>query len=183
MKKIIVAFAVVAMAAIANAATVTWGSGTIALPSGTQAGKGDVTAYLFNVTESIYNTYATYTDAAKLSTDIYAAYKDSLASADATRSSTARGVAKLNDGVDYGVGTYYAVVLYIATEGTTDYFMGNYATKAIESTMNVEASDLALKLGGTGAATSWQTAAAPEPTSGLLLFLGMASLALKRKCA
>ena len=179
-----IAFAAVALAASVNAAAVSWSSGTISLPSGTQAGKGDVTAYLFNVTESIYNTYAAYTDAAKLSTDIYAAYKDSLGSADATKASTAKGVAKLTDGRDdYGVGTYYAVVLYTATEGGKDYFTGNYATKAIESTMDVEIADLALKMGGTGGATSWQTAAVPEPTSGLLLLLGMAGLALKRKRA
>ena len=35
-----------------------------------------------------------------------------------------------------------------------------------------------------GVATSWQsTAAVPEPTSGLLLLIGMAGLALKRKRA
>ena len=182
MKKLMIAFAAVAMAASVNAAAVTWGSGTIAMPGGTQAGKGDVTAYLFNVDLTTYNTYAAYTDAAKLSTDIYAAYKDSLGSADATKASTAKGVAKLSDGVDYGVGTYYAVVLYTTNEGGTDYFMGNYGTKAVESTMDVELTGLANSLGGAGTtATSWQSV--PEPTSGLLLLLGMAGLALKRKRA
>ena len=183
MKKLMIALAAVVMATCVNAATVTWGSGTIAMPGGSQAAKGDVTAYLFNVDLATYNIYAAYTDAAKLSTDIYAAYKDSLGSADATKTSTAKGVAKLTDGVEYGVGTYYAVVLYTATEGGKDYFMGNYATKAVEATMDVEVADLALKMGGTGGATSWQTAAVPEPTSGLLLLLGMAGLALKRKRA
>ena len=184
MKKLMIALATVAMAVAANAAAVTWGSGTIALPSGTQAGKGEVNAYLFNVTESIYNTYAAYTDAAKLSNDIYDAYKGSLASADGTKASTAKGVAKLTDGGDYGVGTYYAIVLYTATEGGKDYFMGNFASQAVESTMDVEITGLANTLGGAGStATSWQTAAVPEPTSGLLMLLGLAGLALKRKRA
>ena len=183
MKKLMILAAAIVATVAANAAAVNWNSGTIAMPGGTQAGKGDVTAYLFNVTESIYNTYAAYTDAAKLSTDIYAAYKDSLGSADGTKASTAKGVAKVSDGADYGVGTYYAIVLYTATEGGKDYFMGNYATAVVEATMDVTVNDLALKMGGTGDATSWQTAAVPEPTSGLLLLLGMAGLALKRKRA
>ena len=178
----ILATAIVATV-VANAAAVNWKSGTVAMPSGATAGKNDVTAYLFNVDLATYNIYAAYTDAAKLSTDVYAAYKGSLGSADATKASSAKGAANLSDGVEYGVGTYYAVVLYTATEGGKDYFMGNFATATIEAAQDVDVSDLALKMGGTGNATAWSTAAVPEPTSGLLLLLGMAGLALKRKRA
>ena len=38
-------------------------------------------------------------------------------------------------------------------------------------------------LDGTASASNWASTAAPEPTSGLLLLLGMAGLALKRKRA
>ena len=34
-----------------------------------------------------------------------------------------------------------------------------------------------------GAASNWQTAAVPEPTSGLLMLVGLAGLALRRKRA
>ena len=61
--------------------------------------------------------------------------------------------------------------------------MGNFAAATIEAAQDVDVSDLALKMGGTGAATSWQTAAIPEPTSGLLMLLGMAGLALSRRRA
>ena len=183
MEKLMILAAAVIVTVVANAAAVNWKSGTVAMPSGAAVGKNDVTAYLFNVDLATYSTYAAYTDAAKLSTDIYAAYKDSLGSADATKASSAKGAANLSDGVEYGVGTYYALILYTAKESSKDYFMGNFAAATIEAAQDVDVSDLALKMGGTGAATSWQTAAVPEPTSGLLLLLGMAGLALKRKRA
>ena len=181
MKKLMTVVVAIGMAVVANAAAITWGSGTVSLPSGTTAGKDAVAGYLFMVDATTYGTYSAYTDAAKLSTDIYAAYKDSLGTADNTKSSTKKGAVSLDSGADYGSGTYYAVVLYTTTEGGKDYFMGNYASATIESTMDVAVADLALKMGGTGDATSWQSV--PEPTSGLLMLLGMAGLALRRRRA
>ena len=185
MKKLMMAIAVVATAVVANAAAIQWNSGTIALPDGSKAGKGDVTAYLFNVSKAVYDTYAAYTDATALSDALYSAYSGSFASADGTKTSPKAGTANLTDGKDdYGVGTYYAVVLYTATQDAKDYWMGNFASATIEAAQDVVVSDLALKLGGTSStATAWSTAAVPEPTSGLLLLLGMAGLALKRKRA
>jgi len=185
MKKLMILAAVVVASVAANAAAINWNSGTIALPSGTQAGKNEVTAYLFNVDLATYNVYAAYTDAAKLSNDIYDAYKGSLASADGTKASSAKGVAKVTDGADYGVGTYYAVLLYTATENEKDYWMGNFGQIAVEATMDVTSGAMALTLGGIdgATATSWQTAAVPEPTSGLLMLLGIAGLALRRRRA
>ena len=183
MKKLMILAAAVVTTVAANAAAITWGSGTITLPGGDTAGKDAVTAYLFMVDKSTYDTFAAYTDATKLSDDIYSAYKGSLGSADATKTSSKKGAATLNSGADYASGNYYAVVLYTATESATDYWMGNYATASIESTMDVSVENLATNLGGSGSATAWSSAAVPEPTSGLLLLLGMAGLALKRKRA
>ena len=176
------AAAVVASVA-ANAAAVNWNSGTIALPSGSQAGKGAVTASLFIVDATTYNTYAAYTDAVALSDAIHTAYGS--ATATATKSSTAKGAANISYG-DYSAGTtVYAVLLYTATESEKDYWMGNYGTATLQSAQDMSVGDLALTLGGSGGSTAaaWSTAAVPEPTSGLLLLLGMAGLALKRKRA
>ena len=77
--------------------------------------------------------------------------------------------------------TAYAAILYV--EG--DNYMGNVATYTLTSDLNYSMSDLSTKIGGlsTGAATAWSTAAVPEPTSGLLMLLGMAGLALRRRRA
>ena len=61
--------------------------------------------------------------------------------------------------------------------------MGNYASATIEALQDVSVANLALNLGGTGSSTAWSTAAVPEPTSGLLMLLGMAGLALRRRRA
>ena len=91
----------------------------------------------------------------------------------------------LTDGVDtYGAGDeLYAVILYTTKVDSDDYYMGNYGHMKLTSDQSDSLGSLALKMGGTGSATAWSTAAVPEPTSGLLLLLGMAGLALKRKRA
>lgn len=65
--------------------------------------------------------------------------------------------------------------------------MGNVATYMLTSDLDTTIDNLALTIGGDvgggSTATAWSTAAVPEPTSGLLLILGMAGLALKRKRA
>ena len=73
-------------------------------------------------------------------------------------------------------GSYIAVVAYAGGEGEDDMF------RVFESM----ASGGVLKFDptvGSGSAGAWTTAAVPEPTSGMLLLLGVAGLALRRKRA
>ena len=182
MKKLLV-MAAVAVAAIAtNAATVNWGSGTIKLPSGANA-KATVTASLFIVDATTYATYAAYTDATALSDAVNAAYGS--ATPTATKTSTTKSIATISYG-DYSAGdSVYAVLLYTTTENETAYWMGNYGTVTLESAQDVDLGQFANLMGGAGGstATAWSTAAVPEPTSGLLMLLGMAGLALRRRLA
>lgn len=179
MKKLMILAAVVVASIMANAATLKWGSGTITLANSSTAGKDAVTAYLFLIDSTTYNTLAANTTGKAMSDAVYASYGSSLASADASKSTNAKGVATITDPNAYGNGsTAYAALLYI--EG--DNYMGNVATYTFTSDLDYTMSDLTLSLGGAGTTpTAWSTAAVPEPTSGLLMLLGMASLALRRR--
>ena len=185
MKKLLIMAAMLASAVVANAAAVSWSSSSMTLPSGSAAGTA-VTGYLFIVDATTYGTYAAYADATKLSDAVYSAYKGSLDSGYDAKGATKKSIAKLSDGVEYSSGdTVYAVLLYTTTQDAKDYWMGNYGTVTLESSQDQTVSQLGNFLGGdtNGTATAWSTAAVPEPTSGLLLLLGMAGLALKRKRA
>ena len=182
MKKLMILAVAVVASVVANAAAITWGSGTIYLADSSKAGKDAVTGYLFLIDATTYSTLAANTTGAALSDAVYAAYGSSLGSADASKATTAKGIANIADPTTYANGdTAYAAILYV--EG--DNYMGNVATYTLTSDLNYSMSDLSTKIGGlsTGAATAWSTAAVPEPTSGLLMLLGMAGLARRRRRA
>ena len=186
MKKLMMLAGAMVVALSASAAQVTWSSGTITLQNGDPAGKGAVTAYLFELTKAEYDA---------LSADkVYDTYKGSLASADATKSSTAKGAANLVGKTDtYGSGdTAYAAILYVSSDGS--YAIGNLASYKFDSSMDAEVANLSIYAGGdsNNGPVSWSSTTGggsggggsggvPEPTSGLLLLVGGAMLALRRK--
>ena len=184
MKKLMILAAAVVATVAANAAAITWGSGTIYLADGTtKAGKGVVTAYLFTLDSTTYDTLAANTTGKAMSDAVYAAYGASTASATANITSTAKGLANLTDPNAHANGdTVYAAILYV--DG--DNYMGNVGTYTLTSDLDYTVAGMSTTIFGSATgttATAWSTAAVPEPTSGLLLLLGMAGLALKRKRA
>ena len=193
MKKLMIALAVAAMAVIGNAAVVNWGAGTITEPGGATANKS-VTGYLFVLTADQYSAlntaYGTATGASageKMANAVWDAYGTKLDSAYATGTSSKKGALTLtDDSKDYATGnSVYAALIYTYGTGDELKYIGNIGTVTLESSMDVSMDAMALNLFGdtSAAATAWTAASVPEPTSGLLLLLGMAGLALKRKRA
>ena len=181
MKKLMLAAAIVCAAAMSYGASVVWGAGTITRFDGTTANK-NVDGYLFAITADDYDTYSAM-DAETLSKTIYADYSESLSSATVSGTATKKGALNL-EGIDAVASTpVYAAVLYI--DGVnSDYFLGNVATVNWSGVGTPGISDLAnYMFGTTTTPTAWTTAVVPEPTSGLLMLLGMAGLALRRRRA
>ena len=185
MKKLMIALVAGVLAASVQAAAVTWGSGTIVNAAGENA-KATVTAKLFVINEATYTSLMAYaTDGTKLSDEIYSRY--SSASADLTKTSTTKSVANLLDAASYGTGdTAYAAILYTYMDGETETYMGNIGSYTFDAEVDFTVGKMSSLIGGAEVgtvATAWSTAAVPEPTSGLLMLLGMAGLALRRRRA
>jgi len=183
MKKLMIAVAIVCAAVAANAAAINWKSGAITGPDGVTKVKKLVDAQLFIIDSVTYDSLKS-TDAATVSQNIQTWAAGKTATASGTTGSTSQ-ITLTNDGT---IGTkYYAALLYTYTGDDTykDSFMGNLAEATPTSDAGIDISGLGSVLGGaeSGSTTATAWVAAPEPTSGLLLLLGMGALALRRRRA
>ena len=177
MKKLMIAAAIVCAAAFAQAATVNWGINSVKAEGDTAPTAG-------------WAVMAFYTEVG--------AGSDAIVSA--IQSKTAESLAFESKTLSVALGSGRVGAHDIAVAGITDtsknydfYFVvfnDADATKATEYAMvsapNKEYSGLDGKFTASGvfsASTPWQTAGVPEPTSGLLMLLGVAGLALRRRRA
>jgi len=196
MKKLMFVLAAVLAASMVQAAAITWGTGTAVKgiksdsdPSfGTSnAATGTLNIYVWLVDATTYNS--TSVDS------IWGSYGSKLntATASTTGKSGAAGANAKVEGLTFSTTEdtpYYGLVLTgldTDKDGTLDYYIANKATANINTAgTDGTVANLAKNLGGTGgtAITGWTAAAdVPEPTSGLLMLIGMAGLALRRKRA
>lgn len=193
-----IAAAIACVAGFANAGAVNWASGAIQTPgaegvlSGTKLTSGSgytLSMYAFESLSAIsysagdlFSWYQTDTTAKFKGLDAVAGSVNMGASA---TTATAYG-SELTTTADVPV---YGAILFVlsdADSGDDLWYMENSATVLSKNgSTKATLSNLSLKVGGTGAATAWTEVSAPvpEPTSGLLLVLGMAGLALRRRRA
>lgn len=203
MKQLMIAVAVAFAAFAANAASVNWTSGDIYVGSpiagslldgtdgGTKVANGTTMYYVFSQIDSgDYDTWVTMSQAEKYSA--FTADGDSSTVKIGDNSYTVFAAKNVVDGVagvtetgyqknDFAYGV--CIVTYDANkDGTVDFFTASEATGKC-TTSGKDLSGMAL-MDNDGTATVWSAATAtPEPTSGLLLLIGMAGLALRRRRA
>ena len=192
MKKIIFALAAAVLAVGVQGAAIEWKTGvSIKAPNAdgsigtSNAGAGTLSMYVWLVDQTTYD--------AATADSILAGYSGQLSTAtgSVTGKSGPAGATARTDGLAFSTTAdtpYYALVLTQYTSGETEMFIANKATTMI-NTAGTKASvgNLAKNWGGTGgpAITGWVKAGGggdiPEPTSGLLLLVGGAMLALRRR--
>jgi hypothetical protein len=182
MKKLIVTAIAIAMGFAAHAASYSWGMyGYINNGDGAYGAIDDTTAYLFN---------AGTLSQADMVAAFYAGTLDLAGSAISSSIATVDGVVT-TDPFDYtGASTdwtaYFAVIqndkLYISDTATAPY--SDVGTAPIIFGDQDAASNATFADNSAYAGAGWYAAGAvPEPTSGLLLLIGVAGLALRRKQA
>ena len=172
MKKLMFILAATAMAVSVHAASVTWSTVAMYNAEGSKV-KATATMYVYLMDQTTYG-------------DDVKAGGTTAANAGGSKSASLTSKASVSAPKDTAVAntTYYAAI--IATYGTGD-DMKYYAEKASVITGDDGNGAFSIGLGkldsAAVAASNWQSASVPEPTSGILLLVGMAGLALRRKRA
>ena len=201
MKKLLIIASAVLIAGIVNAASMMWGTGVMYTANTANKGaftatkaKATVTAYYFSIDAATYATLYVADSYAASAEKVFSAYatKGSDGKTFTVKGDTANGKTvsfssawSVTDDGSYSIGdtAYAAMILkWTDTATATDYYIANIGSYTFEGNYDGELKTFGTKQFGTGEAlTGWT--AVPEPTSGLLLLLGMAGLALKRKRA
>ena len=187
MNKLSIAFATVAMATMANASTVTWGittaldtekfnAGTIYLFAGSSV--ADLTSWAEKQESFTFDAVKT-----QLGSDLAVLNTASGTAPNTIALSGGKGTSAGNSVTSYGsgsTGNYYVFAVVLSEDGK------NLAVADAVKTLNIRSAATPANAtwgGGNFNTYSISSSPIPEPTSGLLMLIGMAGLALRRKRA
>lgn len=170
MKKLILAAAIVCAAAVTQASSVNWGlSGNVDATTYASA-----TAYLVCV-----DNLAKPSLTAETAGDWYKSNGSSLASKAFRSAAVANGAVYETETINEAIGRKNYWLVIVADDEK------NFAVSTTTKALNITTSALSVSANWLADTqmTSFAASSVPEPTSGLLLLLGVAGLALKRKRA
>ena len=189
MKKLMLAAVAIAMAVVANAASIKW-STQFEVGDGTEAGLTSATvAYLID--SSVLSQSDLYNAVIGGSTLDAAVAGKNISSASMSDGTISTKTITLDGSYTVGsaLKTYMVLfdsdlnALYFSEEISKNVAATGSPAYGFESNSSIEAAMADMSSFDTSAGGWVSTAAVPEPTSGLLMLLGMAGLALRRRRA